>query len=149
MPSDYQERGIALMLQQPTSYRDTGAPPIPVHLGAFLKMLRDRHGIAQSEVLKHLPGWQQSAYSKVEKDTRSPVFEQLVPIYRALAQTGVQMTLQDRQQFVLLARRKIESMKTRHERKSDADWEELRLMLASIDRLPETVAPRPLAHSAR
>jgi tetratricopeptide (TPR) repeat protein len=112
-------------------------------------MLRDRHGIAQSEVLKHLPGWQQSAYSKVEKDTRSPVFEQLVPIYRALAQAGVQMTVQDRQQFVLLARRKIESMKTRHERKSDAEWEELRLTLASIDRLPETAAPRPSTPSAR
>ncbi len=137
------------MLQQLTSYRDTLAPPIPVHLGAFLKMLRDRHGITQSEVLKHLPGWQQSAYSKVEKDTRSPVFEQLVPIYRALAQAGVQMTLQDRQQFVLLARRKIESMKTRHERKSDAEWEELRLTLASIDRLPETAAPRPSAPAAR
>ncbi len=137
------------MLQQPTSYRDTGAPPIPVHLGAFLKMLRDRHGIAQSEVLKHLPGWQQSAYSKVEKDTRSPVFEQLVPIYRALAQAGVQMTLQDRQQFVLLARRKIESMKTRHERKSDADWEGLRSALAGIDRLPETVAPRPSVPAVR
>src|SRR6266566_814338 len=137
------------MLQQPTSYRDTVAPPLPVHLGAFLKMLRDRHGIAQSEVLEHLPGWQQSAYSKVEKDTRSPVFEQLLPIYRALAQAGVQMTVQDRQQFVLLARRKIESMKTRHERKSDADWEELRLMLASIDRLPEMTAPRPLAAAAR
>src|SRR5438874_13224806 len=143
------KEGTALMLQQTTSYRDTVAPPIPVHLGAFLKMLRDRHGIAQSEVLKHLPGWQQSAYSKVEKDTRSPVFEQLVPIYRALAQAGVQMTLQDRQQFVLLARRKIESMKTRHERKSDAEWEELRLTLASIDRLPETAAPRPSAPAAR
>ncbi len=137
------------MLRQPTSYRDTVAPPIPVHLGAFLKMLRDRHGIAQSEVLGHLPGWQQSAYSKVEKDARSPVFEQLVPIYRALAQAGVQMTLQDRQQFVLLARRKIESMKTRHERKSDADWDELREALADIDRLPETTAPRPFTHSAR
>jgi tetratricopeptide (TPR) repeat protein/thymidine kinase len=105
--------------------------------------------MAQSDVLQHLPGWQQSAYSKVEKDTRSPVFEQLVPIYKALAQSGVQMTLQDRQQFVHLARRKIESMKTRHERKSDADWEGLLSALASIDRLPETTAPRPLAHAAR
>ena len=138
-----------MILQQTTSYRDTLAPPVPVHLGAFLKMLRDRHGLAQSEVLKHLPGWQQSAYSKVEKDTRSPVFEQLLPIYRALAQAGVQMTLQDRQQFVLLARRKIESMKTRHERKTDADWEELRRMLASIDGLPEASAPRPTAPLAR
>ena len=31
-------------------------PLFPIHLGAFLKMLRDRHGIAQAEVVKHLPG---------------------------------------------------------------------------------------------
>src|SRR6266568_764656 len=118
------------MPQQSTLYRDTvtsASTPIPIHLGAFLKMLRDRHAIAQSEVLKHLPGWQQSAYSKVEKDTRAPTFDQLVPIYLALASAGVQLTLQDRQQFLLLARRKIESMKTRHERQSDSAWEELRL----------------------
>jgi len=124
------------MLQQQNSHHNTMTPLIPIHLGAFLKMLRDRHGIAQAEVLRHLPGWQQSAFSRVEKDTRSPTFDQLAPIYQALAQAGVQLTLQDRQQFVLLARRKIESMKTRHERKSDADWEELRLELAGIDHLP-------------
>ena len=88
------------MLQQQTSYRNTTAPPLAIHLGAFLKMLRDRHGIAQAEVLKHLPGWQQSAYSKVEKDTRAPTFDQLVPIYSALAQAGVQLTLQDRKSVV-------------------------------------------------
>jgi hypothetical protein len=124
------------MLQQQFSYRNTMVPLFPIHLGAFLKMLRDRHGIAQAEVLKHLPGWQQPAYSKVEKDTRAPTFDQLGPIYSALAQAGVQLTLQDRQHFVLLARRKIEGMKTRHERKSDADWEGLRLELAGIDLLP-------------
>ena len=128
--------GTALMLQQQTSYLNPVASPIPIHLGAFLKMLRDRHGIGQAEVLERLPGWQQSAYSRVEKDTRAPTFDQLVPIYRALAQAGVRLTLQDRQQFVLLARRKIESRKTRHERKSDADWEELQRTLAEIDRFP-------------
>src|SRR5258708_39064342 len=95
--------------------------------------------MAMAEVLKHLPGGQQPEYSKLEKDRRAPTFDQLVPIYRALAQAGVQLTLQDRQQFVLLARRKIESMKTRHERKLDADWEALRLALARIDHLPVEV----------
>ena len=51
-----------LMLQQQNSYHNTMTPLIPIHLGAFLKMLRDRHGIAQAEVLRHLPGWQQSAF---------------------------------------------------------------------------------------
>jgi transcriptional regulator with XRE-family HTH domain len=140
------------MLQQQPSYRNAMAPLFPIHLGAFLKMLRDRHGIAQAEVLKYLPGWQQPAYSKVEKDTRAPTFDQLLPIYNALAQAGVQLTLQDRQHFVLLARRKIESMKTRHERKSDADWEELLLELAGIDRLPvegRGQEPARLPHALR
>lgn len=137
------------MVQKRISYHTTMSTPIPIHLGAFLKMLRDRHGIAQAEVLQHLPGWQQSAYSKVEKDTRAPTFDQLVPIYSALAQAGVQLSLQDRQQFLLLARRKIESRKTRHERKADADWEALRLALAGADQQPaETPNPRP-THASR
>src|SRR6266568_4372346 len=102
----------AIMLQPQTSYRNVVSPPTPIHLGAFLKMLRDRHGIAQAVVLHHLPGWTQSAFSKVEKDTRATTFDQLAPIYQALAQAGVQLTVQDRQQFLLLARRKLESMKT-------------------------------------
>ncbi len=125
-----------MTLHQQFSYRKAMTALSPIHLGAFLKTLRDCHGLAQAEVLKYLPGWQQPAYSKVEKDTRAPTFDQLVPIYSALVQAGVQLTLQDRQQFVLLARRKIESMKTRHERKSEADWEGLRLALAEIDHLP-------------
>src|SRR5260370_2919244 len=128
-----------LMLQQQGLYHNAMTPLFPIHLGAFLKMLRDRHGIAQGEVLKQLRGWQERGYWKVEKDTGAPTFDQLVPIYSALAQAGVQLTLQDRQQFVLLARRKIESMKTRHERKLDADWEALRLALARIDHLPVEV----------
>ena len=140
------------MLQRQSSYRHAMTPLFPIYLEAFLKMLRDRHGVAQAEVLKYLPGWQQPAYSKVEKDTRAPTFDQLVPIYNALAQVGVQLTLQDRQHFVLLARRKIESMKTRHERKSDADWEGLRLELAGIDRLPveeRGQEPARLSHALR
>jgi transcriptional regulator with XRE-family HTH domain len=140
------------MLQRQSSYRNAMTSLFPIHLGAFLKMLRDRHGIVQAEVLKYLPGWQQPAYSKVEKDTRAPTFDQLVPIYKALALAGVQLTLQDRQHFVLLARRKIESMKTRHERKSDADWEGLRLELAGIDHMPmeeRGQEPARLSHALR
>src|SRR5260370_3169275 len=103
------------MLQQQGLYHNAMTPLFPIHLGAFLKMLRDRHGIAQAEVLKHLPGWQQPSYSKVEKDTRAPTFDQLVPIYSALAQAGVQLTLQDPQQFVLLARPTLATIQTPHD----------------------------------
>jgi hypothetical protein len=45
--------------------------PVPVHFGALLRLLRDRHGLGQAEVVSHLKGWQQAAYSKVEKGTRA------------------------------------------------------------------------------
>src|SRR5260370_15639598 len=109
--------GIYSMQQQAIS-RNTVTSPIPIHLGAFLKMLRDRHGVTQAQVLKHLPFWDQSTYSRVEKDKIAPAYDQLPAIYAALHQAGVELALQDRQQFLLLARRKIEAMRTRHERRS-------------------------------
>ena len=123
------------MLQQTLS-RNAVTPAIPIHFGAYLKMLRDRHGITQAQVLQHLPFWDQSTYSRVEKDKIAPSYDQLPHIYSALRQAGVELTLQDRHQFLLLARRKIETMKTRHEHKSEAEWEELLVALAKVDRLP-------------
>jgi len=100
-------------------------------------------------VLQHLSGWQQSAYARVENGTRSPTFDQLVAIYTALSLAGVQLTLQDRQHFVLLAKKKIESRKTRHERKNDGDWEQLRYELAKIDKSPLEANGRGDAHLPR
>ena len=122
------------MLQQTVS-RNGVTAPIPIHLGAFLKMLRDRHGITQAQVLKRLPFWDQSTYSRVEKDKIAPSYDQLPAIYAALRQAGVELTLQDRQQFLLLARRKIEVMRTRHEHRSETEWDELRVKLAHVDHL--------------
>src|SRR5258708_17265096 len=123
-------------MQQPTPYRNVLNPPIPIHFGAFLKMLRDRHGITQIQVLKHLPFWDQSVYSRVEKDKVAPAFEQLPHIYEALHRAGVELTFQDRQQYLVLARRKIEAMRTRHEHKTESDWEKLRVTLAEIEHGP-------------
>src|SRR5260370_5112884 len=123
-------------MQQPTPYRNVLNPPIRIQFGAFLKMLRDRHGITQMQVLKHLPFWDQSVYSRVEKDKVAPAFEQLPHIYEALHRAGVELTLQDRQQYLVLARRKIEAMRTRHKHKTESDWEKLRVTLAQIDQLP-------------
>jgi len=100
-------------------------------------------------VLQHLSGWQQSAYARVETGTRSPTFDQLVAIYTALSLAGVQLTLQDRQHFVLLAKKKIESRKTRHERKNDDAWEQLRYELARIDKSPLEANGRGDAHLPR
>lgn len=130
------------MLQQATS-RNAVIAPIPIHLGAFLKILRDRHGITQAQVFKHLQFWDQSTYSRVEKDKIAPSYDQLPAIYTALHQAGVELTLQDRQQFLLLARRKIEAMRTRHEHRSETEWDELRVALARVDQLPAEVAGWP------
>jgi tetratricopeptide (TPR) repeat protein/transcriptional regulator with XRE-family HTH domain len=123
-------------MQQTTPYRNVVNPPIPIHFGAFLKMLRDRHGVTQAQVLRHLPFWDQSTYSRVEKDKIAPSYDQLPYIYEALHRAGVELTLQDRQQYLVLARRKIEAMRTRHEHKTASDWEKLRVTLAQIDHVP-------------
>ncbi len=114
------------------------ALPIPVHFGAHLRLLRDRHGLRQKEIVRHLGGWQQAAYSKVEKGTRAPLFEQIEPMYRALKKAGVQLTKQDRDHFYVLARDLLESRQTRHPRQSDDIWNRLYAKLAAIDGFPLT-----------
>src|SRR5260370_41711948 len=123
-------------MQQPTPYRNVVTTPIPTHFRAFVTILPDRHGITQIQVLKHLPFWDQSVYSRVEKDKVAPAFAQLPHIYEALHRAGVELTLQDRQQYLVLARRKIEAMRTRHEHRTESDWEKVRGTLAQIDHAP-------------
>src|SRR5258708_18880345 len=118
--------------------------PIPVHFGAHLRLLRDRHGLGQVEVVGHLNAWQQAAYSKVENGVRAPLFDQLEPIYRALKRAGVQLTMQDREHFYLLARELLESRQRRHAHQSDEPWNTLYAKLAAIDGYPITrMAPLP------
>src|SRR5689334_3426416 len=103
------------------------------HFGALLKLVRHRQGIRQLEVLAHLPGWTQATYSRVETGEVAPSFDQLGPIYRALRLAGVELGAADRQQFLALARLRIESKKTYQEHRSDAEWDELRLLLSRTD----------------
>ncbi|HLZ61570.1 MAG TPA: tyrosine/phenylalanine carboxypeptidase domain-containing protein [Ktedonosporobacter sp.] len=110
--------------------------PIPVHFGAHLRLLRDRHALSQAEIVHHLDTWQQAAYSKVESGTRAPLFEQLEHIYRALIDAGVLPTVQDRDHFYFLARDLLESRQRRHTRQSDEAWNALYTRLAAIDGLP-------------
>jgi tetratricopeptide (TPR) repeat protein len=113
-----------------------------IHFGAFLHLLRDRHGIRQIDVLACLPDWSQANYSRLEGDVVAPAFDQLEPVYAALHQVGVRLTAQDRQQYLSLARLRIESKKSYHERKSDREWDELRLRLSRLDQAGPA-APEP------
>jgi len=107
--------------------------PLAIHFGAFLKSLRSRHGLRQADVLAHLPHWTQANYSRVENDEQAPPFNQLVAFYAALSQAGVELAPQDRQQFLTLARVRIEIKKSHLDRKSDQEWEALRVTLSQFD----------------
>lgn len=119
--------------------------PTPIHVGAHLRLLRDRHALSQTEIVNQLPGWQQAAYSRIEKGTRAPMFESLPHIWRALKLAGVQLTWQDREIFLVLARDMLDSRKTRHSRRSAEEWNALRDQLAAIDGVPLLRGEAPLA----
>ncbi|MGB8346280.1 MAG: tetratricopeptide repeat protein [Ktedonobacteraceae bacterium] len=120
-----------------------------IHFGAFLHMLRDRHSIRQIAVLACLPGWSQANYSRLEGDVVAPAFADLATIYTALHEVGVLLTAQDRQQYLSLARLRIESKKSYHEQKSDREWDELRLRLSRLDQTEQaTTTPRRLSVSS-
>ncbi len=122
-----------------------------IHFGAFLKSLRGRHSLRQLQVLEHLPGWTQANYSRMESSEIAPAFDQLVPIYTAFCEAGVQLTPPDRQQFLLLARQRIEMKKTCREIKTDHAWDTLRVTLSQFDHnaatnetpLPDHLLSRP------
>ncbi len=123
------------MLQQ--QKRPDWADPAPIHFGAFLRMLRDRHGVKQAKVLAHLPPpWTQPFYSKIERGVSAPAFNDLATIYAAFKDAGVQLSLRDRQQFLSLAKHKLESKRTHRVQEPESAWQELHLKLARIDQLP-------------
>ncbi len=84
-------------------------------------------------MLAHLPGWTQTTYSRVETGEIAPAFDQLGAIYAALRLAGVELNAADRQQFLTLARLRIEAKKTYQEHKTDQEWDELRLRLSRTD----------------
>jgi len=101
-------------------------------------------------VLTQLPGWTQATYSRVETGEVAPAFDQLVNIYTALHKAGVVLTPQDRQEFLTLARTRIEIKKTYLEHKTDQEWDELRLHLSRFGQaaplqktLQDEIATRP------
>ncbi len=133
-------------------------PIPPLQFGAFLKIQRDQWGIKQRDVLAHLAGWTQTTYSRLESGELAPAFEQLLPLYAALQRAGVQWRVSDRQQFLTLARKRIEQKKTHWEHRPDSDWAELRYQLTQTDLLPAEeqvppatpwMPPRPLLAEIR
>lgn len=104
-----------------------------MHFGSFLKSLRARRNIRQLHILAHLPGWTQTTYSRLESGDIAPAFEQLLPIYTAFHEAGLELTAQDRQQYLSLARSRIEIKRTCREIRTDREWEALRVTLSELD----------------
>src|SRR5260370_28857166 len=125
-------------MQVPITPYDFTAHTSPDHLGAFLKWLRDRHGLAQADIIAHLPSTiDQQRYSSFELNKRHPLFDELPDIWRALKKAQVRLTIQDRSLFLDLAQRQLEAKKTHKVRKSPQEWANLRTELAAIDKLPD------------
>src|SRR6266567_2524861 len=115
---------------------DFTAHTSPDHLGALLKWLRDRHGLAQALVVAHLPRTiDQQRYSSFELNKRSPTFDELSVIYQALKDANVHLSLRDRNLFLDLARQQLETKRTHKVHKSPQEWDDLRSRLAAIDGL--------------
>lgn len=130
---------------------------LQTHFGAFLKMRRDQWSVRQREVLLYLPGWTQANYSRLESGTIAPAFDQLLPLYSALQQAGVQWDATDRQHYLALARKRIEEKKRQTEQHSERDWADLRYQLTNVDFLldePDEIPnrwspPKPLQAETR
>ena len=130
---------------------------LQTHFGAFLKMRRDQWSVRQREVLLYLPGWTQTSYSRLESGTIAPAFDQLLPLYSALQQAGVQWDATDRQHYLALARKRIEEKKRQAEQHSERDWADLRYQLTNVDFLldePDEIPnrwspPKPLQAETR
>ncbi len=136
LPAEYQKRNAAMQQRNV----DETLPNIhTLSFGTFLKVLRDRHSIKQSEVLAKLPAiWTQPMYSDIERSRGNPSFDDLEALYQALHQAGVQFTLRDRHQFLQLVKEKLEAKRTHRVQKTPEAWDDLRRKLARIDRLPDT-----------
>jgi len=117
--------------------KDFTAYTSPDHFGILLKWLRDRHGLAQIDIVAHLPSTiEQQRYSSFELDKRFPLFDELPVIYQALKDAGVRLTFRDRNLFLALARGRLETKRTHKVEKSDLEWDDIRAKLAEIDMLP-------------
>jgi len=106
--------------------------------GMLLKILRSQKKVRQRTIVALLPGWTQTAYTRLESGEIAPRYDQLLPIYHAFQQVGISFSLAARQSFIKLARKKIKEKKTHRDTRTDAEWAELRYHLACMDHLPDT-----------
>ena len=133
-------------MQKVTSLRS--AKPIQpiVHIntfGAFLRYLREREQITQSEFASSLSYFFEEhgvasltpdMYRKIEKGVRAAQYHELLPLYAALVGNDFKLSPQERSTYVRLARLKLEGLqRKRPKMRTDGEWRLLEIQLAQLD----------------
>ncbi len=134
-------------MQKVTPLR-SGKPPIQpiVHIntfGAFLRYLREREQMAQSELASSfsyffeeykLAPLTPDMYRKMEKGKRAPQYEELLPLYAALVGNDFKLSPQERSTFVRLARLKLEGLQRKKPKvRAEGEWRLVEIQLAQLD----------------
>jgi transcriptional regulator with XRE-family HTH domain len=135
-------------MQKVTQLR-SGKPPIQpiVHIntfGAFLRYLREREQITQSELVSTFSYFFEEEYGiapltpdmyrKMEKGKRAPQYKELLPLYAALVGNDFKVSPQERSTFVRLARLKIEGLQRKRPKLlAEGEWRLLEIQLAQLD----------------
>src|SRR6266516_517636 len=113
-------------------------------LGAFLRYLREREQIPQSELVStfsyfffeehHIAPLTPDMYRKLEKGKRALQFDELLPLYSALVGNDFKISPQERSAYVRLARLKLEGLQRKRPKlRPDSEWRLLEIQLAQID----------------
>jgi hypothetical protein len=106
--------------------------------GTFIQFLRQRSHVFQTDVRATLAQIladlaSKDTYSRVELGTRAPQFRQLAAIYKAMVRSGIEIRPEEREAYLLLARKRIESKGTYHEHIGASQWEALEAPLSAFD----------------
>jgi tetratricopeptide (TPR) repeat protein len=111
--------------------------------GVFIERIRRRSRIQIQEVVAQFPeylkAWDRFTYAHlVGERKRTPLFEELLPLYKALVVSGVHFSAAERNHFLALARLKIESKPQRKGAPipTEQQWRSLQADFAAFDQLP-------------
>ncbi len=117
--------------------------------GAFLRYLREREQIPQSELVStfsyffeehHVAPLTPDMYRKMEKGKRAAQYEELLPLYAALTGNDFKLSPQERVTYVRLARLKLEGLQRKKPKvRPDGEWRLLEIQLAQLDQDTKSV----------
>ncbi len=125
--------------------QEIAAPLVHINsFGAFVKYLREREQLSSHDLTVAFPEYFEEhrasqflitpdMYRKIEKGTRAPQYEELLPLYAALLGCGCKLTLQECSAYVRLARTKIERLQRRRPKlRPTGEWRMLEIRLSQL-----------------